>query len=67
MSVRVQWVRMKFPAVLPEATQETGLLVIYLPTASLQMTSIQAQLQEKLKITHVSCPFNSLSGCQMKF
>lgn len=64
MSVRVQWERITFPVVFPEAVQETGLLVIYLPTASLQMTLIQAQLQEHLRITHVSDPFNSFSGCQ---
>lgn len=54
MSVKVQCIRINFPAVIPVATQETGLLVIYLPTASLQMTLIQAQLQEQLKITRIT-------------
>lgn len=67
-SVRDQWVSMNFHAVLAVGTQQTGkpfgLLVIYLPTASLQVTLVWEWLWEEIKATHVSHPFNSLSGCQ---
>lgn len=43
----------QFSCCPPVAMQETGLLVIYLPTASLQMTPTQAQLNWKSHMYHM--------------